>query len=252
MSDIFGLNMAFGINLAVTRALGKQNQWAWRIPIIVMQIYPVLLLAFIERLPESPRWFVSKERHDDAKEALAVIYGEDDAEKKCDELVESHNNESDKPVGYMDMLFKPSHPQFHPTMVTVMGQINQALTGYGAVSVYGPQIFELLGFETNVAEYLTQGNYISYLALMTFAWMLIDAVGRRKLMVGGSVVLTVSFLLLTVFGGLAFNSEQLGIPDIAPAIPGIVTLYIATGAFGIGWLSTVWVSRLVLDFVDSC
>jgi hypothetical protein len=26
-------------------------------------------------------------------------------------------------------------------MVTVMCQVNQALTGYGAVSVYGPQIF---------------------------------------------------------------------------------------------------------------
>jgi hypothetical protein len=28
-------------------------------------------------------------------------------------------------------------------MVTIMCQINQALTGYGAVSVYGPQIFEV-------------------------------------------------------------------------------------------------------------
>lgn len=32
-SNIFGLNMAFAINLAVTVALGKQNQWAWRIPV---------------------------------------------------------------------------------------------------------------------------------------------------------------------------------------------------------------------------
>lgn len=30
-------------------------------------------------------------------------------------------------------------------MLTIMGQINQALTGYGAISVYGPQIFEQLG-----------------------------------------------------------------------------------------------------------
>lgn len=44
-----------------------------------------------------------------------------------------------------DML-TPSHDQFHPTMLTVMGQVNQALTGYGAISVYGPQIFELLGY----------------------------------------------------------------------------------------------------------
>lgn len=34
-------------------------------------------------------------------------------------------------------MFTPSHDQFHPTMLTVMGQVNQALTGYGAISVYG-------------------------------------------------------------------------------------------------------------------
>jgi hypothetical protein len=28
-------------------------------------------------------------------------------------------------------MFTPGHAQFHPTMITIMGQINQALTGYG-------------------------------------------------------------------------------------------------------------------------
>ncbi|TIA46184.1 general substrate transporter, partial [Aureobasidium pullulans] len=137
-------------------------------------------------------------------------------------------------------MLTPGHAQFHPTMITVMGQINQALTGYGAVSVYGPQIFELLGFDTRMSEYLTQGNYVSYFILMTFAWLLVDAVGRRKVLLGGSIVLTACFFLLTLFGGLAFNSEDLGIPEIAVAIPGIVALFVATGAFGIGWLATIW------------
>jgi len=143
-SNIFGLVMAFGINLGVTIALGKQNQWAWRIPIIVMQVYPVLLMAVVERLPESPRWFIFHERQDDAKEALNDIYG-DEGQERFDELLESHEKEKDESVGYFDML-NPYHPQFHPTMVTVMCQVNQALTGYGAVSVYGPQIFEASEF----------------------------------------------------------------------------------------------------------
>jgi len=239
--NIFGLNMAFAINLGLTVALGKSNQWAWRLPIIIMQVYPVLLMAFIGILPESPRWLVSHDRKDDAKAALVTIYGEDQAEETLDNLIESNDNESSKNVTYTDML-TPGHAQFHPTMITVMGQINQALTGYGAVSVYGPQIFELLGFDTRMSEYLTQGNYVSYFILMTFAWLLVDAVGRRKVLLGGSIVLTVCFFLLTLFGGLAFNADDLGIPEVAVAIPGIVALYVATGAFGIGWLATIWVS----------
>jgi MFS family permease len=143
-SNIFGLLMAFGINLGVTIALGKWSQWAWRTPIIVMQAYPILLMAFVEQLPESPRWFIFNDRQTDAQAALNSIYG-NDGDSKLEELLDAHEKEKDENVSYLDM-FKPSHPQFHPTVIVIMGQINQALTGYGAVSVYGPQIFEVSDF----------------------------------------------------------------------------------------------------------
>lgn len=244
--NIFGLNMAFAINLGVTRALGKFNEWAWRIPIIVMQVYPLALLAVIGMLPESPRWLIFNGKEEKAREALESIYGgkqngadEGEGDRKYEEMAESHRQEADKPVSYFDM-FTPGHSQFHPTVITIMVQINQALTGYGAVSVYGPQIFELLGFDVVSAEDLTMANYVSYFLLMTVAWILIDAIGRRKLLLGGSVTLTVCFLLLGLFGGLAMRSRKLGIDQTGVAIPGVVALFVATGAFGIGWLATVW------------
>jgi MFS family permease len=162
--NIFGLLMAYGINLGVTIGLGNENQWAWRIPIIVMQIFPLLLMSFISILPESPRWFISKDKTDQAKRALERVYSKDDAKSKLKEIQEAQESESDDKVGYKDMLL-PKGSQFHPTMITVMGQVNQALTGYGAVSVYGPQIFELLGFGTRKAEYLTLGNVCTKLIL---------------------------------------------------------------------------------------
>lgn len=73
---------------------------------------------------------------------------------------------------------------------------------------------------------------------MTFAWLLVDAIGRRKLLLGGSVVLTVCFALLSLFGGLVQSQSTPGISP--PAILGTVTLFIATGAFGIGWLVPPW------------
>ena len=204
-----------------------------------MQVYPVLLLSFIYRLPETPRWFIFHDRHDDAKGALTDIYGEDKMKGKYDELVQAHEEESSHSVGYSDMIL-PGSKQFHHTIVTVMGQVNQALTGYGAVSVYGPQIFELLGLGVSEAEYLTQGNYVSYFFLMTFSWLLIDRVGRRILMVGGAFGLAGCFAILTLLGGLAQNCDKLGIPDKPLAIVGSIVLYIATGIFGIGWLPEVW------------
>lgn len=133
-SNIFGLNMAFALNLALTVHLGKRDQWAWRVPIIIMQVYPLTLMAFMSRLPESPRFYISHERNDEAQKGLQEIYGDEEGKKKCDELIESHNNESGENVTYTDM-FTPGHAQFHPTMITVMGQVNQALTGYGGKTI---------------------------------------------------------------------------------------------------------------------
>ena len=97
---------------------------------IAMQVYPISLLLFIERLPESPRWYVFHDRHEDARKSLEFTMGPENGKKQCDSLLESAKQEQSQEVGYTDM-FTPSSDQFHPTMLTVMGQINQALTGYG-------------------------------------------------------------------------------------------------------------------------
>ena len=239
-ANIFGLNMAFAINLGLTRYLGKRNQWSWRLPIIIMQIYPALMFSFSSLLPETPRWFVLHDKEDRAKKSIEAVFGKDEVDSRIKELTEAHKREQDEGVvGYPDMLW-PSGSHFHPTVVTVMGQVNQALTGYGAVSVYGPQIFELLGFSVLTAEYITMANYLFYLASMTLAWILIDRKGRRWLLVRGAFWLALSFALLTLLGGLASHRSTLSIPLLATGIPGILTLYLATAAFGITWLVPPW------------
>ncbi|KAH8592746.1 major facilitator superfamily domain-containing protein [Bisporella sp. PMI_857] len=159
--NIFGFCLVYAINLGVTLGLGKDNQWAWRIPIMAMQFFPILLVAFIAQLPETLR--CPRER---------------EWESQFEELDKAQEEESNKNIHYTDMLL-PDRSQFHPTMITIMGQVNQALTRYGAVSVYGPQIFEFLGFRTRKAELLALGNYISYFLLMTLAWLSIDVYGRQ-------------------------------------------------------------------------
>jgi hypothetical protein len=81
-----------------------------------MQMFPIPLMSFISRLPESPRWFISKERKDDAKRALETIYDKGDANSKLDELQEAQDNESGKKVHYKDMLL-PGGSQFHPVSI---------------------------------------------------------------------------------------------------------------------------------------
>ncbi|KAI1098124.1 general substrate transporter [Jackrogersella minutella] len=235
--NIGGLLLAFVLNLVLTRTLGKDSNWAWRIPIIFMQVFPIVLLSIIRGLPESPRWFVSKERLDDASNVLIRLYGEALAADKLEELHKAQQEETAERIKYYDMIW-PTGSQFHPTMITVMGQINQALTGYGAVSVYGVQIFGLLGLAVRGAEWVTLGNYCFYFCMMTVGWMTIDVLGRRWLMIIGSVILAGCFALLAFFGGATVNIFHK--PNLWVEIIGCATLYGSTATFGICWLTTVW------------
>ncbi|KAK6369182.1 hypothetical protein LTR64_007345 [Lithohypha guttulata] len=215
-ANILGLNMAFIINIAVTHTMGKYHEWAWRTPIVCVQIFPILLVSGATLLPETPRWLVLHGKDDKAKKSIARVFGQEVVDDRLNELQEAHEQEEKD------------------------GMINQALTGYGAVSVYGPQIFELLGFETTKAELITMGNYLFYLGMMTFAWILIDRKGRRFLLVRGATWLAISFAVLCVLGGLAMNKDRFNIPLLATGIPGIIVLYFATAIFGIGWLVPPW------------
>jgi hypothetical protein len=58
------------------------------------------------------------------------------------------------------------------------------------------------------------------------------------LMVWGAAGLGVSFLLLTLIGGLTTSYPRF--PPLAFEIPGSLVLYVATAIFGICWISTVW------------
>ena len=127
-ANILGLNLAFGLNVLVTRLLGKWNQWAWRVPIIVMEVFPLLLLTFMYRLPESPRWFMFQQKDENAKGALEEIFDQNDVDGEVEKLQKARDEEASNHVGYSDMLLFWGS-QFHPTLLTIMGQVNQALTG---------------------------------------------------------------------------------------------------------------------------
>lgn len=44
-----------------------KSDWSWRIPSILQAFFPLIQLVGILFVPESPRWLISKGRHDEAR-----------------------------------------------------------------------------------------------------------------------------------------------------------------------------------------
>lgn len=51
----------------------RTDQWAYRVILILQFIIPVLMIAGVAFLPESPRWLVAKGKENEALEVLKFL-----------------------------------------------------------------------------------------------------------------------------------------------------------------------------------
>jgi len=52
-----------------------QSTWSWRLPSMLQVIPSLLALCLLPFVPESPRWLISKGKHEQAREVLIVVQG---------------------------------------------------------------------------------------------------------------------------------------------------------------------------------
>ena len=72
-----------GAIIAAGVSLGTYDiptNWAWRIPSLLQIVPSLLQLTFIWFIPESPRWLISRDRHEEAFEILVKYHAEGDRE----------------------------------------------------------------------------------------------------------------------------------------------------------------------------
>jgi hypothetical protein len=54
--------------------------WAWRTPALVQVAPSFICAAILLFVPESPRWLISRDRHEEALEVLAIVNARGDKE----------------------------------------------------------------------------------------------------------------------------------------------------------------------------
>ncbi|KAI0487742.1 guanine deaminase [Xylaria cf. heliscus] len=85
LTSLFNVSYFVGQLLAAGITFGTNNimsNYAWRIPSWLQMVPSVVQITFIFFIPESPRWLITKERHEEAYDILAKYHAEGNRESE--------------------------------------------------------------------------------------------------------------------------------------------------------------------------
>ena len=189
LNIVVGILLAYLSNYLVARLLGAENPHVWRWMFGVMALPSLAFLATALVIPESPRWLVKKNRLAEAETVLGRFGHEDPAR----ENLEIQASLSAETTGVSDRLFQPKY--LKPLLLVCMIAVFNQLDGINAVLYYTADIFRMAGADTSNALMQSVIIGLTNLGMTVVGMLLIDRVGRKALLLIGSVTFVISHAL---------------------------------------------------------
>lgn len=225
---VFGILIAFLSNYFL-QGVGGANDWRWMLG--VLAIPAIIYTVMVTGVPESPRWLVTKKNDlAKAKETLRLI-GVEDADAEITSIIKSNLHES--PQGKAAAFFSSKH-QVILSLAFLIAFFNQ-VSGINFILYYAPEILSKIGL--GAKDSLLNSIAIGGTNLIfTFVGLyLIDRLGRKKLLLIGSLGYILSLTMVAVC--FAFHASPV-------LLMSFLLIFIASHAVGQGAVIWVFISEI--------
>jgi SP family galactose:H+ symporter-like MFS transporter len=232
----YQLAITIGILVSYLTGLLVSGDGTWRTLFGLGAVPGLLFLAGLAFLPESPRWLVLKGFPDEARASLRRLRAAGwDVDGELDEMVRAAHAATGRKTGYRALL----EPAIRPALIVAVGLFFlQQLSGINAVIYYAPEIFSQAGFDSvNTQMLATVGVGTVNLLTTVLAMVLIDRIGRRRLLIVGFAGTPAAMLVIA----LAVVNPAL-VPSWVIIV--VLLLYIASFAISLGPLPHVMMSEV--------
>ncbi|KAL2834766.1 general substrate transporter [Aspergillus pseudoustus] len=194
-----------------------ESNWAWRTPSLLQGTFNVLILAVILFIPESPRYYISKDQPEKALRLLAHYHGNGN---QNDEVVQLEFNEITTSIAldkdaankssWLDFLRTPGNRKRLAILVAV-GVFSQ-WSGNGLISYYLNIILDNIGITNPNTQLLINGAITTFnLVTNTFFGFFVDRVGRRPIYLVSTGGTLVAFVIWTIISARYSVAPQDGL-----------------------------------------
>lgn len=192
---VYFVNMIIRSRLADTPDLIQlaMDETGWR-KMFLSELYPAVLFSLLLFLiPKSPRYLVMSGDHRHAAKILTKIHGESRAREIITEIKSTLTTKEGGLFAYGPKVI----------VIGILLSVFQQAVGINAVLYYAPRLFQEMGSGTGTSMAQTVIMGVVDIIFTICAATLIDRVGRKRLLVRGSVGMTVcmaALSILTYFG----------------------------------------------------
>ncbi|KAL2672120.1 hypothetical protein Neosp_012818 [[Neocosmospora] mangrovei] len=188
-------------------SVGRNDQWAYRIPFGVQWVWPVPILAGVIFAPESPWWYVRKNNKAAAKKSLLRLTSRNQPNFNADDTIAmiEHTNELEKNMkegtSYRDC-FKGV--DLRRTEIVVGIWLVQTLGGQNLMG-YFSYFLKQAGMDPSNSFSLSMAQYALGMVGTFGSWFLMAKVGRRTIHFSG---LCCQLIILVIVGSLSFSKDN--------------------------------------------
>ncbi|KAK7753270.1 hypothetical protein SLS62_004789 [Diatrype stigma] len=215
-----------------------ESSLQWRLPLALQAVFAVLLVLQVVGLPETPRWLVAHDRHDEARRVLAAIAGRpvDDEAVVARALLDIQTGLAEEkkggPFRVRELFAWGDVQNLRRLLITISVQLGQQFSGSNMINYYAPVIFQTsMGMSRRLSLILGGAAQCTYLVGSAIPVLLMDRYGRRTLLMVCSAGLCVCFVMVAVLLSLGSQEAAYG----ATAFIFIFQLF-----YGVGWLPVPW------------
>ncbi|KAJ7815940.1 general substrate transporter [Mycena olivaceomarginata] len=170
------------------------STWAWRLPLILQIVPPLIVMSCVWFLPESPRWLISRGRTEEARQILIDYHSNDGQSNAVIELEMKEFQEQiavKREDAFWDyrVLFRTRNHRWRMVCLALMC-VNGQLAGNGLITYFLPVVFENAGVTSTHTQlvYNFANSILSAFGAFSGA-ALTDKIGRRRRLFIGSFVL---------------------------------------------------------------
>ena len=223
-----GILFSYFINAVFAQAV-----FNWRWMLFAGVIPGLILFVGMCFMHDTPRWLISKNRDDEAKDVFNKIEPDIDVEKEVAEVKRTLQSEESKKT---TRKFRFKKWMIMPFIVGIGIMFAQICTGINTIIYYAPTIFKNAGFESNLsAIYATTGIGIINFLMTIVALYFTDRLGRKPLLYFGLTGVMLSLIALGCgFAFADFFGDNLKWVTVGSLVTYIICFAMSLGP--IGWI----------------